>query len=203
MSDIIIYGPPQSSYVRTARMTALEKGISHELVPIGDNHAALHPYEKFPILEHNGFRVFETAAMCNYINSVFDGPNLVPTDAKARATMDQWISCIDCYMYPHGVSNYALQYIFAGPDGPDRKTIDANVPKIQADFDLLDAAYGPSGLLAGNEVTLGDLFVAPLVQTVMMFPEGKEIASGCKHLMRAFEQLASRASFKAALPPKA
>jgi glutathione S-transferase len=201
MSDITIYGPPQSSYVRTARMTANEKGITHELKPVGDNLKSLHPYKKFPILEHNGFRVFETAAICNYLDSVFDGPSLVPSDPKARATMEQWISCIDCYMYPHAVRGYALKYIFAGPDGPDRETIDKNVPKIQEDFNLLDAAYGDSGFLVGNDMTLADIFVAPIVQTAMMFPEGKEIALGCKNLMRGLEAVTSRESFKAAMPP--
>jgi glutathione S-transferase len=200
MADIIIYGPPQSSYVRTARHTANEKGITHELRPVGDDLKKLHPYSKFPILEHNGFRVFETAAICNYVNSVFDGPDLVPDDAKARATMEQWISCIDCYIYDHAIRNYALKYIFAGEDGPDRETIDANVPLVKRDFELLDRAVGDSGYLVGDELTLGDLFIVPVVTTTMMFPEGKEIVGGCRNLSRVVGEIAQRDAFQAAQP---
>jgi glutathione S-transferase len=181
-------------------MAAEEKGITHELKAVGENLASLHPYKKFPILEHNGFRVFETEAICNYIDAVFDGPSLVPADVKRRATMQQWISCVDCYIYGHGIRDYALQYIFAGASGPDRAKIDASLPLLQKDCDLLDAAYGPSGFLVGESLTLGDLFVAPIVQTVVQFPEGREIIQGCKNLYRAYERIAARPSFKAVTP---
>jgi glutathione S-transferase len=49
-----IYGYPVSTWTRTAWMTCIEKGIEHELVPIAygsDEHAALHPFMRIPIIE--------------------------------------------------------------------------------------------------------------------------------------------------------
>lgn len=200
MADIIIYGPDLSSYVRTARWAAKEKGISHELKPVGEDLEKLHPYKKFPILEHNGFRLWETSAICNYIDNVFDGPDLMPSDQKARAQVDQWVSAIDCYIYRNAITNYSLKYIFAGEDGPDRKVIDETVPKLRKDFTLLNATYGDRDHLVGSSLTLADLFVAPIVATVGNFPEGKEIIGACKNLARAHEKISQREAYKAIQP---
>ncbi|MCG8422050.1 MAG: glutathione S-transferase N-terminal domain-containing protein [Proteobacteria bacterium] len=46
MSQLILFGPPQSSYVRTARWACAEKGVDHELRPVelgSDDHRRLHP----------------------------------------------------------------------------------------------------------------------------------------------------------------
>jgi hypothetical protein len=43
MSEVIIYGPPASSYLRTVRMTCIEKNISYELRLVdfgGESHRA-------------------------------------------------------------------------------------------------------------------------------------------------------------------
>ena len=77
MSDITLYGFPPSSYTWTARMVAEEKGISHDLEPIefgSDALKALHPFGKIPIMTHGDLTLYETAAICRYIDEAFDGP---------------------------------------------------------------------------------------------------------------------------------
>ena len=77
MSNVKIYGPAPSSYVRTTRMALVEKGVDYELLPIefgSDAHRALHPYAKVPILEHGDVRLYETQAILRYIDARFDGP---------------------------------------------------------------------------------------------------------------------------------
>jgi SAM-dependent methyltransferase len=44
-----------------------------------------------PALEHDGLTLFESRALARYISEAFPGPSFIPTDAKRRAIVDQWI----------------------------------------------------------------------------------------------------------------
>jgi len=205
MADVTIHGPPQSSYVRTARMACEEKGISHDLTPVepgSDAHRQLHPFAKFPILEHGGVTVCETSAICRYIDDVFDGPALVPADAEARATMETWISNVNCYFYPDMVRDYVLQYVFPrGADGkPDRKVIDGALPGIKRDLAVLDRALDGVDFVAGR-LSLADLFIAPVMAVLSMFPEGKQAIGDFPNIQRVGGPMMNRPSFQRTQPP--
>lgn len=205
MSEVIIYGLPLSTFVQTARITCNEKGITHKNDPIefgSEIQKKLHPWGKIPVMDHGGVRLFETSAICHYIDKAFEGPALQPSDAATLGLMEQWVSIVGSYLYPGSISGYALHYILPrGEDGkPDRKAIEAGLPRVKHDYELLDKAYQGRKWIAGDMLTLADFFVMPVVATVNMFPEGKEILSGCGNVMRAYDAMQSRPTYQAALP---
>jgi glutathione S-transferase len=200
MTQLVIFGPAASSYVRTARMTCFEKAVPHTVEPVelgSEAHAKLHPWHRVPSLRHGDVRLYETSAIARYVDEIGTGASLVPTTAPARAVMEQWISAINCYLYNSAVKGYALKYILPKLRGqdPDPKAIAAGVPDMERDVALLDRGYAQGSYLAGDTVSLADLFVAPIAQTIGMFPEGKAALAKAKHLSRAYEQLARRDSF--------
>ncbi len=203
--QVTLIGPWQSSYLRTARICCHEKGAAHTVEPLelgGEHHLSLHPWGKVPIMRHGDVQLIETSAICRYLDATFDGPRLVPDDPRKAAVMEQWISAINCYIYEHTIRNYALQYIVPALRGeqPDRKVIDATVPSLKRDLELLDRAYADSPWIAGDEISLADLFVAPIVATVRQFPEAAAALGTCRNLSRAFEAFARRESFVQAHP---
>jgi glutathione S-transferase len=200
MTQLVLFGPPVSSYVRTARMICHEKQVPHVLEPVelrSDAHAKLHPWSRVPILHHGDVKLYETSAITRYIDEIGTGASLVPNTAGARAVMEQWISSINCYIYGSLIRNYALKYVLPKLRGqdPDPKEIAAGVPDMERDVAVLDQAYAGGAWLAGETLSLADLFVAPIAQTISMFPEGKAALAKAPHLSRAFEQLAKRDSF--------
>lgn len=205
MSTPIIYGPPQSSYVRSARMTLEEKGVAYDLVsvrPNGDEILALHPWGKVPVLRHGDVTIYETSAIMRYADQVFDGPSLIPDGAEARAKMETWISCVNCYFYDAAVRNYILQYLFPrGEDGqPDRATIDAAVPEIKRGFGALDGLIGDGDFVAGS-FSLADILAAPIMSYLTQFPEAKELMGQYESFQRAGAQIEVMDSFKKTAPP--
>lgn len=200
MSTFVILGAAPSSYVRTARMVCIEKGVEHALEPLelgSPSHLALHPWGKMPVLRHGEVQLIETSAIARYVDEVGPGPSLLPSTAAGRAVMEQWISVINCYLYDSIVRRYALEYIlptFRNAE-PDRAAIAAGVPAMQRDLARLDAAYAGRSFLAGEALSLADLFVAPIVQTASMFPEGKAALAGAANLSRAYAALEQRPSF--------
>lgn len=64
---------------------------------------------------------------------------------------------------PHVRAAYAPPTL--GVAQPDRAAVDANLPDMRRDLELLDAGDARSELLAGAELSLADLFVAPIDAT--------------------------------------
>ena len=87
MTDVVVYGFPGSTYVRTVRLALEEKSVAHEVEPLardGDEIKPLHPFAKIPAFRHGAMVLYETLAICAYVDAAFDGPALQPPDAGAR-----------------------------------------------------------------------------------------------------------------------
>jgi glutathione S-transferase len=98
-----IHGHPISTWVRTVRMTCIEKHIDHELVRIAygsAEHRALHPFGRIPIIEYGETVIFETLAITGHLDEAFPGPALQPEGHAARARMRTWMGLCTDYLVP-------------------------------------------------------------------------------------------------------
>jgi glutathione S-transferase len=93
-----------------------------------------------------------------YVDRAFDGPPLVPTDIRAAAKVEQWLSIVNTPVDLLLVRRYLGAYFFPSTsDGsPDHKVIDAALPDMRAHFAVLDAAVATS-YLAADAFTLADI----------------------------------------------
>ncbi len=207
MSAVILYGFPQSTYVRTASMACEEKGVSYQLESIklrSDALRELHPFGKIPVLQHGEFVLYETPAIARYIDEAFDGSPLQPAEPRARATMAQWISVIGNYVYDAAIRRFVLQFVFpSGENGkPDMTTIKAAIPDITHHLGVIDQALEGQTYLLGEAPTLADLFLAPILFYIPQMPGGRDILDGCPNLARSFAAMEARDSFAKTMPPR-
>jgi len=173
MVEVILYGVSPSSYVRTCRMALDEKGVAytHEpAMPQSPEQLARHPWGKIPSLTHGDVALYESLAITRYIDEAFDGPALQPADAAGRAHMDQWISAFIDYMYAPIVRNIVIQRVVV--ETPDEEVIAAAVPAAAKCISLLDDQLAATPYLAGDAISLADLFVLPAINYIAMVPEG-------------------------------
>jgi glutathione S-transferase len=201
-----LLGDPRSTHVRSARMAFVEKGISYELDPQPPHSEAVnavHPLGKIPVLRSGSLQLFETSAIMRHVDEAFPGPKLLPETAADRARAEQWISSVHCYFFDSMIRRYVLQYIFPkGADGkPDRAVIDGALSDMKTHFGIIDAAYGNRNFLVGEQATLADLFLAPIVFYVQNMPEGKDVLAPLANVRRAHAAMAERESYKATVPP--
>jgi hypothetical protein len=83
MAEVTVYGFPISTFVNIVRLILTHKNVTfdfHDLEPEmgGPSHLSLHPFNRVPILDHAGFRIYETSAIALYVDDAFDGPALQP-----------------------------------------------------------------------------------------------------------------------------
>ena len=206
MADVTVYGPPQSTYLRTVRMALEEKGVAYDLEPVefgSDAHRALHPFLKVPAFKHGDVHLYETAAISYYVSATFDGTSLTPSDVMGRAKMLGWISAIIDYIYPTGVVDIVIERVAVPARGgtSDEDKIVAAKPKLAEQLGVVNAALGASSYLAGDELSLADLYLAPIVFYLKGIPDGEEPLAGKDNIDAWFNRIAARDSFAKTIPP--
>jgi len=205
MADVTVYGFPISTYVNIVRLVLTEKGVPflfHDLEPEmgGPGHLALHPFGRVPILEHAGFRIYETSAIALYVDEAFDGPSLQPADLRRRADMHRWISLLSGYFYPYMAFHLGHERIVYPALGiaPDEKVVAAALPKIAACLQVMEAELAANGdYLVGGEITLADFFLLPSLTTLSRTPEGARMLAPCERIRAWWLRMQGRPSVQA------
>ena len=205
-----LFGADYSVYVRIARLSLVEKGVEYELVPIDifaeegppRSYLTRHPFGRIPAFEHAGFSLYETSAIARYVDEVFDGPKLQPSGARGRARCNQLISVADNYAYPQLVWGIYVERVSKPVRGAvtDEAKITATIPKAKACLKAMSNLMGDNPWLAGAEMTLADLYAAPMFDYFLMTAEGRDMIQQHENLATWWSRIAARPSMKATAP---
>lgn len=206
MSKPQILGSRRSSYTRVVRMVCEEKGIDYDLIETmlgAPELRCVHPFGKMPVLRHGEFELCESKAIATYLDTNFSGPRLIPTDARLAALTEQWVSLVNTVMDATLVRTYLLAYAAPGTaDGePDQTRIDAVTPAVQAQLEILETAVGKTGYLVGDQFTLADLNLMPILYYMRLLPAGAAALGPDSQLGRYYARHAARPSFERTMPP--
>ena len=212
MTELLIYGSANSSFVWTARLACEEKGVGYTLAAVGNNsfadlkseeHLRLHPFGRIPAMRHGDFALFEAVAICRYVDEAFDGPALQPAEVRPRALMNQWISATNDYLVADLLRGFVAAHLFpSGPDGqPDAGVVERFEPKVRRHAQVIDRALDGRPYLAGDGITIADLLLAPIMGYVGNMPDGLELVDGLDNLARWWRAVSERPSFRATKAP--
>jgi glutathione S-transferase len=201
-----IIGSARSTYTRVVRMVCEEKGIEYTLTerPRGAPEIlAIHPFGKMPVLRHGDLALCESKAIATYLDRRFPGPPVIPPDPGLAALTEQWVSLVNTVMDATLIRTYLFAYAFPKTaDGkPDRKAIDAVTPALREQVAILDNAVARTGHLVGDQFTLADINLLPILYYVRQLPEGAEAIATASHLAFYYDRHAARPSFARTVPP--
>jgi glutathione S-transferase len=206
MPNLEIIGAPQSNYVWAVRMACEEKGVPYELKAAAPHTAevsAIHPFGKIPVMRHGDLELCESKAMVSYIDRVFDGPKLIPDDAKLGAKAEQWISMGNVEFDKVMIRQYVVGYVFPKEPGkPDMAAIGRAAEAMKKQVAVLDTAVAKTGHLVGDQLTYADINILPMLFYTRRFEEGKAILGAAPNLTAYMERHFARPSFKASMPPR-
>ncbi len=206
MTQITLYGAPYSVYVRIARLVLEEIGVTYELVPVDiftqdslpDDYETRHPFGKIPASEHDGFRLFETDAIACYAVAAFGGERLIPRDARALARMTQIMRVVDNYAYPALVWGVLVEEVKRSRAG---QLSAEEIARARRALGVLeDLAEVP--FLVGAELSLADLWLAPVLAYLRLAPSGPALLDSSPKLTAWQATMAARPSVIATRFPK-
>lgn len=206
MEPVVIYGPPNSSYAWSTRMTVREKDLPLQDVNVPPHSPEIidrHPFGKVPAMQHGDIRLFETTAIMRYLAEGHDsGTNLVPDNVVERAKMEQWLSAVNDTFYDTIMRGLVLPRLFTiMRDEPlDAQHIRAHLPLIQHRLAVLDKELGNRPYLAGEVFSLADILLIPMIFSLAIMPEGDAMAAKLSNLHRWQKAVATRTSFIETMP---
>jgi glutathione S-transferase len=206
MSEFIVHSIPGSPFGRAVLATLEEKGAPYRLSPVGPGtlhspeHLARHPFGKVPVLDHDGFRLYESQAILRYIDRVLPTPPLTPVDAKAAARMDQVMNVNDWYLF-HGAGKVICFQRVVGPRllglTPDEAAIEAVMPQAHVVFKELARILGAQPYFAGDTLSLADLLLVPQIDFFTQTPEWAVLGAPHANLVAWLARMEARPSLAA------
>jgi glutathione S-transferase len=206
MPEFIVYSVPGSPFGRAVLATLEEKAASYRLLPVvpgtfrSPEHLARHPFGRVPVLEHDGFSLYESQAILRYLDRVLPAPALTPGDSRAAARMDQVMNVNDWYLF-QGVANVIGFQRVVGPRlmglKPDEAAIDAAMPQAHAVFTELARLLGEQPYFAGAAVSLADLLIAPQLAFLTQTPEWSVLGAPHANIVAWLARMEARPSFQA------
>jgi glutathione S-transferase len=206
MSEFIVYSIPGSPFGRAVMATLEEKGASYRLAPLAPGsfrspeHLARHPFGRVPVLEHDGFLLYETQAILRYLDRAIPAPALTPSDIRAAARMDQVMNVNDWYLFQGCGSVIGFQRV-VGPKlmglTPDEAAIEAAMPRAHMVYQELARLLGDKPYFAGDTLSLADLLAAPQVEFFTHTPEWKVLGEPYPNIVAWLARMEARPSMKA------
>jgi len=201
-----IVGSSRSTYTRAICMVCEEKGIDYTLTerPL---HAAeiraIHPFGKMPVLRHGNVELFESKAIATWLDRSFPAPFVFPSDARLAALTEQWVSLVNTVIDRTLIRTYLFAYIAPGTaDGkPNRAAIDAVMPPVREQIEVLDRAVAQTGHLVDGQFTFADINLMPILHRLQQAPEGAATLAAAQNLAGYYARHADRPSFRRTDPP--
>ncbi|KAF9523135.1 glutathione S-transferase-like protein [Crepidotus variabilis] len=146
-----------------------EKGVPYELHEVDTKNkehksAAFREKQPFgltPYLDDDGFILYESRAISYYIAAKYANQGtqgLIPTDLKANALFQQALSNELCNF--DSFARPLILGVLYQPQGVevDHQAVDKMISALDEQLDVYDKILSKQRYLAGNELTLADLF---------------------------------------------
>lgn len=168
---MILYGARPSPFVRKVIVFAAEKGIELDVQPGGfgqggEVFARASPFGKMPAFQDGDFLISDSTAIITYLDAVHPEPNLIPTEAKARARTIWYEEFGDTIVQATGGQIFFNRMVAPLMGRPqDLETADrAEAEALPGLYDYIERVLPESGFLVEDRFTLADIAVAcPLI----------------------------------------
>lgn len=163
-----LYWHPFSLFPRRVRVVLREKAIACEEVVVdlpggathGEAFRRLNPFGQVPVLEDGELVLFESLAICEYLEERFPQPALLPAGAAARASARQWMHAAGDYFA--GPLKRWLPRVLAPSGSFDLADSERAAGELAAHLDVLERVLGGRSFLVGD-YSLADVAYVPLV----------------------------------------
>lgn len=198
---IKLYHFPLSTNSRKVRIALIEKGLDFERVLIdlskkeqkSPEYLKIHPFGQVPAIDDDGFIVYDSTIINEYLEDEYPYPALLPEDSEGRARARMMEDFRDNYFNPPFIEIiHEVRYKAEGQR--DAKVIDHAKAEIVKCFDRIEKELGGKEYLAGP-FSLADIAFMPNIDLLERFRV--PVDAEYKNLRAWIERLKARPSYAA------
>ena len=191
-----IWGRLTSVNVQKVVWCADELGLEYERVEAGGKYGlvntpeylAMNPNGLVPVIENDGFVLWESNAITRYLAARYGEGSLWPTDFQMRADADRWMDWQAVSFNP-AIGPGFWQLIRTAPEKRDAAVIEAARDSGEKKLALLDQHLATRDFVAGASFTMGDIPLGCSVDRWYKLPLPRE---SHPHVERWYARLCER-----------
>ena len=172
-----IWGRTNSLNVQKVMFTVGELGLPHERIEAGgrfglvgeDWFKRMNPNSRVPVIDDDGFILWESHAITRYLAAKHSAGKLYPTDLQERALAEKWMDWAQSMVAgPLFAVFFPLirQPAAQRNQAQVRQGTEACIPL----YAMLDAALAGQDWLVGGRLTIAELGVGPFLHRWMALP---------------------------------
>ena len=197
---IKLYTFPPSTNSRKVRIALIEKGLEFERINIdltkreqkSPEYLKIHPFGQIPALDDEGFILYDSTIINEYLEDEYPYPSLMPKDSEGRARARLMEDFRDTHFNPSFVH---IIHEIRKPEGErDAQRMENAKAEIAKCFDRIEKELQGREYLAGS-FSLGDIAFMPNVDLLDRF--GISVDSKYNNTTAWIARLKARSSFAA------
>ena len=197
---IKLYGYGPSSHSRKVRAALIEKGLEFERVNVdlskkehkSQEYLKIHPFGLVPALDDEGFILYDSTIINEYLEDEYPYPPLMPKDSEGRAQVRLMEDLRDSQFNPAaGQLNRELR---KHEGEREQKIVEQARAKITECFDRLEKELQGRQYLAG-EFSLADIAFYPNIDALERIQV--QVDAKYKNILAWIARLKARPSFSA------
>ena len=164
--SLTVWGRLSSVNVQKVVWCAEELGIEYRRVEAGGKfgvvdtpeYLAMNPNGLVPVIDDDGFVLYESNAIVRYLATKAGATALWPEDPRVRADVDRWMEW-QSTGYTPAMGPAFMQLVRTAPEKHDVGTIEASRVKSEKHAAVLDAHLADRRYLTGERFTIADIVV--------------------------------------------
>ena len=162
---------PFSTFARRVRIALIEKNIPAELVEVdmvarahrSPAYLALNPYGRVPTLEEDGFVLYESTAILEYLEATHPTPPLVPADARGRALVSMHMKLCDLQL-ARQTGSIIFPKRFLPKERWDEAAMTQAKKEIDKHFAVVETQIAGKDWMVGDRYSLVEVCYTPFVE---------------------------------------
>jgi glutathione S-transferase len=193
-----VYGHPMSTCTRKVLTTLIETNTPYELILVdfatGEHkkpaHLARQPFGQVPALEDDGFHMYESRAICRYIDEKARG-GLRADDLTGRARVEQWMS-VETSNFSGSAMKFIYQHVMQRPQ--TQEVLDTAQKALDLALETMEKQLSEEPFIAGRKFTLADICFMPYLEYLQASPVKESIAKR-PHVSAWWQKISERPSW--------
>jgi len=172
-----IWGRISSINVQKVVWCATDLGLPFERIDAGGQHgvvdtadyARLNPNRRVPVIEDDGFVLWESNAIVRYLCASHPEGGLYPAALRARADCERWMDWASVELIA-AMRDAFWQLVRTEPAKRQQAVIDSATRQTEALFGILESALDGREYIAGERFTMADIPLACAAQRWRLMP---------------------------------
>jgi glutathione S-transferase len=166
-----VWGRKTSVNVQKVMWAVAELGLPHERIDAGGpfgktdtpEYGVLNPNRLVPVLDDNGFVLWESAAIVRYLAEAYGRGTLAPEGRQAFARADQWMEWASTSLYGDLIATCFVQLVRVTAADRNTTAVAAAAKRVNDRLAILDKVLADRHFIIGDQLTIADIGVGTLM----------------------------------------